>query len=69
MPYSNLNAASFEKSGYSMVLQEEGMTREIFLDRIQKLYDSRNKYINNMKASPARHGVDKIVNLIEKYSI
>lgn len=52
-----------------MVLQEEGMTREIFLDRIQKLYDSRNKYINNMKASPARHGVDKIVNLIEKYSI
>jgi UDP-N-acetylglucosamine--N-acetylmuramyl-(pentapeptide) pyrophosphoryl-undecaprenol N-acetylglucosamine transferase len=64
-----LNAASFEKSGYSMVLQEEGMTREIFLDRIQKLYDSRNKYINNMKASPARHGVDKIVNLIEKYSI
>ncbi|MHC6179262.1 undecaprenyldiphospho-muramoylpentapeptide beta-N-acetylglucosaminyltransferase [Clostridium sp. JNZ X4-2] len=62
-----LNAASFEKSGYSMVLQEEKMTQKVFLNKIEELYASRNKYINNMKTSPARHGVSKIINLIEKY--
>ncbi|MEY7998835.1 undecaprenyldiphospho-muramoylpentapeptide beta-N-acetylglucosaminyltransferase [Clostridium sp. Mt-5] len=62
-----LNAASFEKSGYSMVLQEEKMTQKVFLDKIEELYTSRDKYINNMKTSPARHGVSKIINLIEKY--
>lgn len=62
-----LNAASFEKSGYSMVLQEEKMTQKVFLDKIEELYKSREKYINNMMASPARHGTTKIVHLIEKY--
>jgi UDP-N-acetylglucosamine--N-acetylmuramyl-(pentapeptide) pyrophosphoryl-undecaprenol N-acetylglucosamine transferase len=63
-----LNAASFEKSGYSMVLQEEEMTQMTFLNKIKELYASRNNYINNMKASPVRHGVSKIINLIEKCS-
>ncbi|OAA83148.1 undecaprenyldiphospho-muramoylpentapeptide beta-N-acetylglucosaminyltransferase [Clostridium ljungdahlii] len=64
-----LNAASFEKSGYSMVLQEEELTSQVLLDRIFKLYSSRNEYINNMEASPVQDAVGKIINLIEKYSI
>lgn len=64
-----LNAASFEKSGYSMVLQEEELTPQVLLDKVLKLYSSRNKYIRNMEASPAQDAVGKIVNLIEKYSI
>lgn len=38
-----LNAASFEKSGYSMVLQEEKMTQKVFLDKIEELYKSRDR--------------------------
>ncbi|OAA93628.1 undecaprenyldiphospho-muramoylpentapeptide beta-N-acetylglucosaminyltransferase [Clostridium coskatii] len=64
-----LNAASFEKSGYSMVLQEEELTSQVLLDRVFKLYSSRNEYINNMEASPVQDAVGKIINLIEKYSI
>ncbi|RMD00119.1 undecaprenyldiphospho-muramoylpentapeptide beta-N-acetylglucosaminyltransferase [Clostridium autoethanogenum] len=64
-----LNAASFEKSGYSMVLQEEELTSQVLLDRVSKLYSSRNEYINNMEASPVQDAVGKIINLIEKYSI
>ncbi|AZV55903.1 undecaprenyldiphospho-muramoylpentapeptide beta-N-acetylglucosaminyltransferase [Clostridium sp. AWRP] len=64
-----LNAASFEKSGYSMVLQEEELTSQVLLDRIFKLYSSRNEYINNMEASPVQDAVGKIINLIEKCSI
>lgn len=64
-----LNAASFEKSGYSMVLQEEELTPKVLLDRIFKLYSSRNKYINNMEASPVQDAVGKIIKLIEKCSI
>ncbi|OBR95039.1 MULTISPECIES: undecaprenyldiphospho-muramoylpentapeptide beta-N-acetylglucosaminyltransferase [Clostridium] len=64
-----LNAASFEKSGYSMVLQEDELTSQVLLDRIFKLYSSRNEYINNMEASPVQDAVGKIINLIEKYSI
>jgi UDP-N-acetylglucosamine--N-acetylmuramyl-(pentapeptide) pyrophosphoryl-undecaprenol N-acetylglucosamine transferase len=64
-----LNAASFEKSGYSMVLQEDELTSQVLLDRVFKLYSSRNEYINNMEASPVQDAVGKIINLIEKYSI
>ncbi len=63
-----LNAASFEKSGYSMVLQEEDMTTELLLDKLKKLDMSKHTYINKMKASAAQDATNKIINLIEKYS-
>jgi UDP-N-acetylglucosamine--N-acetylmuramyl-(pentapeptide) pyrophosphoryl-undecaprenol N-acetylglucosamine transferase len=62
-----LNAASFEKSGYSMVLQEEELTPKELLDKLKKLEMSKNTYINEMKASNAQDATNKIINLIEKY--
>lgn len=62
-----LNAKSFEKSGYSMVLQEEKLTGETLVENLNKLFQDKNKYIHNMDKSTSKNGVDKIIELIEKY--
>ena len=61
-----LNAASFKKQGFSEVLNEEGLTTDILLDTVKKVYDNRQKYIDNMKASTVNDAVKTIVKLIEK---
>ena len=62
-----LNARSFEKSGYSMVIQDEELTPEYLQMKINELYNDSEKYIVNMKKSNAENSIDLIVNLIEKY--
>jgi len=63
-----LNAESFMKSGYSMVLEEEELCRDTLLVKIDRLYEDREKYINSMKASPVRNGTEEIVKMIGIYS-
>lgn len=62
-----LNAASFEKSSYSMVLREEDMTDEIFINKIIELYKSRESYVKAMSNSKLNNGVEEIIKLILKY--
>ena len=62
-----LNAKSFEKSGYSMVIQEEELTSENLELKIKELYDDRQKYIKVMNASNTEKSIDIIVDIIEKY--
>lgn len=62
-----LNARSFEKSGYSMVLQDEELTPENLEIKIKELYNDRYKYIKNMDCSNTEKSIDLIVELIEKY--
>lgn len=64
-----LNAKSFEKSGFSMVIQEEEVTDARLLEKLEELDRNRNKYINNMKSSSLNNGVDNIINLIEELKI
>jgi UDP-N-acetylglucosamine--N-acetylmuramyl-(pentapeptide) pyrophosphoryl-undecaprenol N-acetylglucosamine transferase len=64
-----LNAASFEKSGYSIVLQEENLSQKIFINKLNELYEDRHKYINNMNSSPVKNGVEAITELIKKHSL
>ena len=59
-----LNAKSFEKSGYSLVLEEENLTSETLLSKINYLKTNENKFIENMEKSEARNGVNNIVNVI-----
>ncbi len=61
-----LNAASFEKSGYSLVLQEEEVTDKTLLEKLNYLYENRNSYINNMSKSKMNDGVKNIIELIKK---
>lgn len=60
-----LNARSFEKQGYSMVLEEEEITEQTLLDAIRKLYKNRQSYIDAMASGKQMDSITQIVNLIE----
>lgn len=61
-----LNARSFEKQGYSRVLDEETATRESLLAAVDELYADRASFISNMKNSSHTDSIAVILNLIEK---
>lgn len=63
-----LNASSFEKQGFSMVLLEENMTTATLVSSIEQLYTDREKYIQAMKNSRQMDSIDMIVDLIKKIS-
>ncbi|AKN33894.1 UDP-diphospho-muramoylpentapeptide beta-N- acetylglucosaminyltransferase [Clostridium carboxidivorans P7] len=63
-----LNAASFEKSGYSIVIQEEELNENVLMENLRELCNNRNKYINNMENSTVKNGTEAIINTIKKYT-
>lgn len=60
-----LNANSFEAQGYSMVLQEEDMDDKILVEKVNELYQNKDKYTEAMKKSTQMNAIDKIIALIE----
>ena len=46
-----LNARSFERQGFSLVLEEEQLTKETLLAAVKNLYENRTTFINSMKNS------------------
>lgn len=60
-----LNARSFERQGFSIVLEEEELSKEALLAAIRKLYDERNSYIDAMSKSAQQNSIDTIIDLIE----
>ena len=60
-----LNAQSFQKQGFSEVLEEEALDDESFLRAIQKVYHQREKYIHAMEQTHLNNAVETILNLIE----
>ena len=60
-----LNARSFERQGYSVVLEEEELNKQVLLDSILRLYENRESYIDAMKNSPQQNSIDTIIDLIE----
>lgn len=63
-----LNAQSFEKQGYCLVLNEEDMTPESLLKAIKELYLAKDSLITAMAKSPASNGVENVMKVILKYS-
>ena len=61
-----LNARSFEKQGFSMVMEEEEIVGDALAAAIFELYDNRQKYIETMSQSEQSDAVAVIVDLIEK---
>lgn len=59
-----LNAESFRKQGYSMVLQEEEVTPDILYNSIKELYNNRDKYIDNMNKSLVKDSITEIINIL-----
>ena len=63
-----LNAESFKRQGYSMVLTEDVLTDELLLNMIDELYNSRRDYIDTMAASTQNDAINTIISLIREYS-
>lgn len=63
-----LNARSFERQGFSIVLEEEELNNEVLLNAIRKLYQEKDAYINAMKNSSQQDSIRTILGLIEEAS-
>lgn len=63
-----LNARSFESQGYSVVLEEEALTKEFLISEIHKLYSNRNQFIDRMKHSTQTDSAAIILSLIQQLS-
>lgn len=61
-----LNAESFEKQGFSLVLKEENVNNSTLLEDIKTVMDKKQKYINTMSTSELNNSIDTIVNLINE---
>ncbi len=59
-----LNADSYQKQGYSMVLREEDLTQDSLISSLRALKDSRQSYIAAMEKSAQSSAVDIIMKLI-----
>ena len=61
-----LNARSFERQGYSVVLEEEELNNESLLAAIRQLYSNRESYIAAMKSSSHTDSIPRILSLIQE---
>lgn len=61
-----LNARSFERQGYSMVMEEEEITETTLLNSIRELYANRQSYIDAMAASSHLDSITRITELIKE---
>lgn len=60
-----LNARSFEKQGFSKVLEEEELTDELLLNTIHELYVQRSLYVEAMNQSGQQNPIETIIGLLE----
>ncbi len=61
-----LNARSFERQGYSMVIEEEQLSNVVLSDAIHKLFENRSHYTAAMAKSEQLNSVETVVQLIEQ---
>ena len=63
-----LNAESFQRQGFSMVLEEEALTDQTLRDSIYHLYQERESYIQAMDKSSQTDSIQTIIQLIQGVS-
>lgn len=63
-----LNAASYEKQGFSTVLQEEELTGELLVNSVEDVYARRDEIKEKMASSKLLDANNTIMNLIENTS-
>jgi UDP-N-acetylglucosamine--N-acetylmuramyl-(pentapeptide) pyrophosphoryl-undecaprenol N-acetylglucosamine transferase len=61
-----LNAASFEQSGYSYVLQESELSGDQLIEAIRFVYEEREEYTQTMNDSKLTDSIGIIMGLIEE---
>lgn len=63
-----LNAKSFQKQGFSAVLEEEALSDDTLYQAIQDLYDHRQNYIHSMEQTQLNNAVETIIAMIETFA-
>ena len=63
-----LIARSFEKQGFSVVIEEENLTNESLIKAIEEVYNHQDKYIDAMKNSSQKDAIGTIFELIKSVS-
>lgn len=61
-----LNARSFKELGYSEVLDEDELSKEKLIEKVQEVYKDKEKYYKKMAESEVSESADIIMKLIEK---
>lgn len=61
-----MNAKSFESQGFSIVIDEDDLTKKLLLEKVQELYFNRASYIKAMGQSSQRDSISTITGLIEE---
>ncbi|HAP19969.1 MAG TPA: undecaprenyldiphospho-muramoylpentapeptide beta-N-acetylglucosaminyltransferase [Lachnospiraceae bacterium] len=64
-----LNAASFEKQGFSYVIKEEDLTSDKLLEAVQYVSENKQTYKAAMSASNQQDAVIKVADIIEKTAL
>ncbi|MEG0368733.1 MAG: undecaprenyldiphospho-muramoylpentapeptide beta-N-acetylglucosaminyltransferase [Hungatella sp.] len=63
-----LNANSFEKQGFSKVIEEESLGDDVLYQAITETYQNREDYKKHMEQSPLGNAVDTVIELLEPYA-
>ena len=63
-----LNAASFEKQGFSMVIKEEALTVTSLTEALSELSQNSSRYVDAMEKASGVNAIETIVNLIKEVS-
>ena len=63
-----LNARSFERQGFSMVLEEEELSEKTLVPAVHTLYEERGAFIDAMRDSGQQDSIDTIISLIGEAS-
>ncbi len=61
-----LNADSFEKQGFSIVLHEDDLTTKLLVNKVHELYENRQKYYEAMDNSGQMDSITRIMELINE---
>lgn len=61
-----LNARSFEKQGFSYVIEEEQLSDETLTSAIQQVFENRQSYLEAMENCNQLNSIDTIIRLIEE---
>lgn len=61
-----LNARSFERQGFSMVLEEDELTEESLLSALEHLSEHRQDYLKAMEECPQSDAIDTIMGVLEE---
>lgn len=63
-----LNANSFEKQGFSKVIQEESLSADTLLSAVTDVYEKRYEFIDTMEQSNQNNAIETICNILDEVS-